>query len=75
MMSFVKNVSHIIEKLQFNNSHNYVPPVTISTDLSEVTKLSVFAIISIFGSIGNIFVISSLMVEPQLNHSGNFVHI
>lgn len=45
-------------------------PVTLSMEWSSMTRLLVLSALSVFGSIGNVFMISSVMIEDHLKKAG-----
>lgn len=45
-------------------------PVTLSADWSRVVRLLILATLAVFGSIGNVFMISSVMIEDHLKKKG-----
>lgn len=47
-----------------------VSPVTLSTEWSRLTRLIFLTILSVIGSVGNIFMISSVMIEDHLKKAG-----
>ena len=48
-----------------------ISPVTLSSDWSRVARLLLFASLAVIGSIGNVFMISAVMVEDHLKKKGN----
>lgn len=46
-------------------------PVTLSTEWSKMARLLVLACLSVIGSIGNVFMISSVMIEDHLKKAVN----
>ncbi|XP_021942610.1 alpha-1A adrenergic receptor-like isoform X2 [Zootermopsis nevadensis] len=48
-----------------------VSPVTLSADWSRVARLLLIASLAVIGSVGNIFMISSVMIEDHLKKRGN----
>lgn len=50
-------------------------PVTLSTEWSSMARLLVLAALSVIGSIGNVFMISSVMIEDHLKKAGKFIFI
>ncbi|XP_015116055.1 melatonin receptor type 1A [Diachasma alloeum] len=48
-----------------------VSPVTLSADWSRVAKLLLLASLAVVGSVGNVFMISAVMVEDHLKKRGN----
>lgn len=47
-----------------------VSPVTLSADWSRVARLLLLASLSTVGSIGNVFMISAVMIEDYLRKRG-----
>lgn len=47
-----------------------VSPVTLSSEWSRLTRLIFLTILSVIGSVGNIFMISSMMIEDHLKKAG-----
>lgn len=48
-------------------------PVTLSQDWSRLAKLLLISFLSVIGSIGNVFMISSVMVEDHLKKAGKLL--
>ncbi|XP_023289692.1 alpha-1D adrenergic receptor [Orussus abietinus] len=48
-----------------------VSPVTLSSDWSRVARLLLLASLAVVGSVGNVFMISAVMVEDHLKKRGN----
>ncbi|XP_058125015.1 melatonin receptor type 1B-like [Anopheles ziemanni] len=48
-----------------------VSPVTLSTEWPRLARLLLLAGLSVVGSIGNVFMISSVMIEDHLKKAGN----
>ena len=55
--------------------HHSTHPVTLSTEWSRLARLIFLTILSVIGSVGNIFMISSVMVEDHLKKAGNMLNI
>lgn len=58
-----------------HNKHVHLHPenvsaVTLSTEWSRLTRLIFLTILSVIGSVGNIFMISSVMIEDHLKKAG-----
>ena len=49
---------------------DYVSPVTLSSEWSRLARLISLTILSVIGSVGNIFMISSVMIEDHLKKAG-----
>lgn len=47
-----------------------VSPVTLSMEWSRVARLLIMIGLSVVGSIGNVYMISSVMIEDHLNKRG-----
>lgn len=50
-----------------------VSPVTLSSDWSRVARLLLLASLAAVGSIGNVFMISAVMIEDYLRKRGNVI--
>lgn len=48
-----------------------VSPVTLSNEWSRMARLILLSCLSVVGSVGNVFMISSVMIEDQLKKAGN----
>ncbi|EEB18073.1 G-protein coupled octopamine receptor, putative [Pediculus humanus corporis] len=48
-----------------------ISPVTLNSDWSRVAKLLLLTALSVTGSVGNVFMISSVMIEDNLKKRGN----
>ncbi|XP_015598341.1 melatonin receptor type 1B-A [Cephus cinctus] len=48
-----------------------ISPVTLSADWSRVARVLLFTSLAAVGSVGNVFMISAVMVEDQLKKRGN----
>lgn len=53
--------------------HHFTHPVTLSSEWSRLTRLIFLTILSVIGSIGNIFMISAVMVEDHLKKAGKIM--
>lgn len=49
-----------------------VRPVTLSSEWSRMARLLLISALSVVGSIGNVFMVSSVMIEDHLKKAGNF---
>lgn len=49
-----------------------VSPVTLSMEWSRVARLLIMIGLSVIGSIGNVYMISSVMIEDHLNKRGKY---
>lgn len=49
-----------------------VSPVTLSADWSRVARLLLLASLSAVGSVGNVFMISAIMIEDYLRKRGMY---
>ena len=47
-----------------------ISPVTLNSDWSRVAKLLLLTALSVTGSVGNVFMISSVMIEDNLKKRG-----
>lgn len=63
---------HSLTKASINSRHHIkdFSPVTLSTEWSSMARLLVLACLSVIGSIGNVFMISSVMIEDHLKKAG-----
>jgi hypothetical protein len=52
------------------NLQESVSPVTLSAEWSRVARLLLIASLAVIGSVGNIFMISSVMIEDHLKKRG-----
>jgi len=52
------------------NLQEPVSLVTLSEEMSRVARLLLFASLAVIGSVGNIFMISSVMIEDHLKKRG-----
>lgn len=50
-----------------------ISPVTLSSAWSRVARLLLLASLAVGGSVGNVFMISAMVVEDQLNKRGTLV--
>lgn len=50
-----------------------VSPVTLSMEWSRVARLLIMIGLSVIGSIGNVYMISSVMIEDHLNKRGEYI--
>lgn len=50
-----------------------VRPVTLSAEWSRLARLLLIACLAVIGSIGNVFMISSVMIEDHLKKAGKFL--
>lgn len=48
-----------------------VSPVTLSSDWSRVARLLLLASLAVIGSVGNVFMISAVMIEDHLKKRGS----
>jgi hypothetical protein len=58
-----------------NSKHHHthpetVSPVTLSSEWTRLSRLIFLTILSVVGSVGNIFMISSVMIEDHLKKAG-----
>lgn len=76
----VTSMSHRVHnpnKASSSNKH-YIKdfsPVTLSTEWSALARLLVLTCLSVIGSIGNVFMISSLMIEDHLKKAGEYKYM
>lgn len=50
-------------------------PVTLSPHWSRLARLLLISFLSVIGSVGNVFMISSVMVEDHLKKAGKFLFL
>lgn len=55
------------------SSDGDVSPVTLSSAWSRVARLLLLASLAVGGSVGNVFMISAVVVEDQLNKRGTII--
>lgn len=74
--SFSHKTLHSLGKGSFNSKPHIkdFSPITLSTDWSSMARLLVLACLSVIGSIGNVFMISSVMIEDHLKKAGECHH-
>lgn len=48
-------------------------PVTLNSSWSRLSRLLILSCLSVIGSVGNVFMISSLLIEEYLKRAGEFV--
>lgn len=70
------SMSLILEPLALISKHGKIHhhsthPVTLSTEWSRLARLIFLTLLSVIGSVGNIFMISAVMVEDHLKKAGN----
>lgn len=81
VVDIIGNNSHEIDTLSFiitplavvakkANETFVISPVTLSAEWSRLVRLIFLTIISVIGSVGNIFMISSVMIEDHLKKAG-----
>lgn len=65
---------HSLNKASSSTRHHIkdFSPVTLSTEWSSMARLLVLACLSVIGSIGNVFMISSVMIEDHLKKAGEY---
>lgn len=61
-----------INMTEVNLGIESVSPVTLSADWSRVARLLLLASLAAIGSIGNVFMISAVMIEDYLRKRGTF---
>lgn len=54
-----------------HNKNVDVSPVTLSGEWSKMARILLLSCLSVIGSIGNVFMISSVMIEDHLKKAGN----
>lgn len=70
--SMSHRTSYSSNKAGSSNRHHIkdFSPITLSTEWSSMARLLVLACLSVVGSIGNVFMISSVMIEDHLKKAG-----
>lgn len=78
--STVASVIGVDSEIRLNKALNGVidgdldiSPVTLSSAWSRVARLLLLASLAVGGSVGNVFMISAMVVEDQLNKRGTHV--
>ncbi|XP_031617955.1 melatonin receptor type 1B-A-like isoform X2 [Contarinia nasturtii] len=66
----VTRTMHAVNKASKHHVKDF-SPVTLSTEWSRMARLLILACLSVIGSIGNVFMISSVMIEDHLKKAGN----
>ncbi|XP_024891658.1 histamine H2 receptor-like [Temnothorax curvispinosus] len=66
-----ERLSKAISNMSSNMSSDDISPVTLSSAWSRVARLLLLASLAVSGSVGNVFMISAVVVEDQLNKRGN----
>lgn len=59
----------LVSKKNHHNSQD-VSPVTLSEEWPRLARLLLLTILSVIGSVGNVFLISSVMIEDNLKKAG-----
>ncbi|XP_044733635.1 melatonin receptor type 1B-A-like [Chrysoperla carnea] len=67
----VARAHHTNQHYNSHHSESAVSPVTLSSDWSRVARLLLLATLAVIGSVGNVFMISAVMVEDHLKKRGN----
>jgi len=65
-----ERLSKAISGNMSNDSDLDVSPVTLSSAWSRVARLLLLSSLAVGGSVGNVFMISAVVVEDQLNKRG-----
>ena len=52
-----------------------VSPVTLSSDWSRVVRLLLIASLAVIGSLGNVYMISAVMIEDHLKKRGMLYYL
>lgn len=69
----VTSMSHRIAKASAGARHQInFSPITLSSQWSSMARLLILASLSVIGSIGNVFMISSVMIEDHLKKAGKY---
>lgn len=58
-----------------NSTVEPVSPVTLSAEWSRVARLLLMVSLAAVGSIGNVFMISAVMIEDYLRRRGKFIYL
>lgn len=56
----------------YNNNNDGVSPVTLSSDWNRVARLLLVVGLAVVGSVGNVYMISAVMIEDHLKKRGKF---
>lgn len=65
--------SLLATSLSLTSKHNKlddVSPVTLSSEWSRMARLLLISFLAVIGSVGNVFMISSVMIEDHLKKAG-----
>ncbi|XP_011697984.1 PREDICTED: melatonin receptor type 1B-A-like isoform X1 [Wasmannia auropunctata] len=65
------DIERLSKEINGSDSDLDVSPVTLSSAWSRVARLLLLASLAVGGSVGNVFMISAVVVEDQLNKRGN----
>lgn len=69
LITTTQRTLHTLNKASRHHIKDF-SPVTLSTEWSRMARLLVLACLSVIGSIGNVFMISSVMIEDHLKKAG-----
>lgn len=69
-VSFEESVVFRLGSLTLTTTTEAISPVTLNSDWSRVAKLLLLTALSVTGSVGNVFMISSVMIENHLKKRG-----
>lgn len=64
-------------KYHYKGHHHHLgktefTPVTLNSGWSRLSRLLILSCLSVIGSVGNVFMISSLLIEEYLKRAGEF---
>ncbi|GAB0090237.1 G protein-coupled receptor, rhodopsin-like [Sergentomyia squamirostris] len=68
--TFLKSLA-LFSKHATKSPNTEISPVTLSPEWSRVARLLLLSCLSVVGSVGNVFLISSIMIEDHLKKAGN----
>lgn len=71
-IEFHPNISHKIQYKHHTSIKYDFSPVTLSSNWSRLSRLLILSCLSVIGSVGNVFMISSLLIEEYLKRAGEF---
>uniref|UniRef100_A0A1B0GKM6 G-protein coupled receptors family 1 profile domain-containing protein n=2 Tax=Lutzomyia longipalpis TaxID=7200 RepID=A0A1B0GKM6_LUTLO len=69
--SFIITSLALVSKHTTRAPSTEVSPVTLSPEWSRLARLLLLSCLSVVGSLGNVFLISSIMIEDHLKKAGN----
>ena len=75
-LSFIITPLAVVSKHGKNHLHpESISPVTLSSETSRLVRIIFLTIFSVIGSVGNIFMISSVMIEDHLKKAGKITFL